>query len=320
MQGAWIERGILSIRSDLPFPECDADKALVKVRIAGICGTDLQLLQGYKDFHGIPGHEFIGEVIQCPGDPSWLGKRVVSDINISCGVCPACSTGMTTHCHRRSIVGIHDQDGAFAQYLVLPIKNLHSVPEPLSDDSAVFAEPSAAALEILQQVNIHTDQSVLLVGAGRLGQLIAQVLACAGCKLSAIVRRPAQTKLLSRYNIRCLEAQQLEPKSFDIVIEASGQAEGLKTGFKALRPRGTLVLKSTYKPSTEVDLSQVVINEFTVIGSRCGPMDLALRYLSEGKIQPQPLITARYPLSEVVKAFEHAAEPGSLKTILEMEP
>ena len=317
MRAVWLENQILSFRSDIPAPEPAEGEALVKVRLAGICGTDLELVNGYYAFTGIPGHEFVGEIVQAPEAPQRVGQRVVGEINISCGLCPSCLAGRPTHCEKRAVVGIKNRNGAFADYLCLPLKNLIAVPETVSDDAAVFAEPLAAALQIQQQIQIEPADRVLVIGAGRLGQLIARTLASVDCELTVAARYKSQQSVLAMDHIAWIKAEDIPQHAFDIVIEAAGSANGYELASQAIRPRGTIVLKST-TPRTEnlqVNLSTLVVDEITLVGSRCGPFAPALDQLEKRLLDPRVLIEGRYFLNEAPAAFEQAAEPGVLKIL-----
>jgi 2-desacetyl-2-hydroxyethyl bacteriochlorophyllide A dehydrogenase len=318
MKAVWLENNKLSYRTDVPIPEPGPNEALVKVTLAGICATDLELVKGYYPYCGIPGHEFVGSIVHAPDQPQRIGERVVGEINISCGVCPTCLAGRRSHCPRRTVMGIVDRHGAFAEYVSLPLANLIRVPDTVSNDAAVFVEPLAAALEIREQIPITAADYVLVLGAGRLGQLIAQSLIPTGCNLKVVVRYEKQRKLLAQINVDIILEQAISENTFDIVIEATGSQEGFFMAQKAVRPRGTLVLKSTYKGEVQVNLSSIVVDEITILGSRCGPFVPALALLDSGQIDPTGLIDARYPPDRALKAFDHAAQGGTLKIILEM--
>ncbi len=232
MRAIWLEDTNLSIRDDIRIPKPKEVEALVRVRLAGICNTDLEMVKGYYPFTGILGHEFIGEVIETP-DPSLLGERVIGEINIVCGECATCRRGDTTHCENRTTLGIHDRPGCFAEYLALPLDNLHPVPDNISDECAVFAEPLAASLQIQQQVHIRPADRVLIVGAGRLGQLIAQTLVLTGCDLNVVVRHNYQRKILSVQGITTLDEDQITPRKYDLVVDATGSPGGFASGPKS---------------------------------------------------------------------------------------
>ena len=316
MRGIWLEDQQVRIREDLPIPLVIRGETLIKMRLAGVCSTDLELINGYYPYQGILGHEFVGEVVEAPGNSHLLDKRVVGEISIYCGVCEACKAGRTSHCEFRRTLGIHDHPGVFADYLTLPVRNLHLVPDSVSDEQAVFTELLAAALEIQQQVHIQPGMRVLVVGAGRLGMLIAQCLALTGCDLKVVVRREAPANLLLSMGISCIYPQDIKTHTADLVVEVTGSSDGFALSRKAVRPRGTLVLKSTFAGEISLNLSSLVVDEVTLVGSRCGPFAPALRLLEEKRVDPLPLITACYPLSEGLKAINHASQPGVLKVLL----
>jgi 2-desacetyl-2-hydroxyethyl bacteriochlorophyllide A dehydrogenase len=313
MHSLWLENQTLSLREVLR-PE-KSGEALIRVRLAGICGTDLELLRGYYPFTGIPGHEFVGEVVEAP-DQSWIGKRVVGEINAVCGKCEQCCNGRPTHCEKRTVLGITNRDGVHAEYTTLPLLNLHLVPDSVPDEAAVFVEPLAAALEIQQQVHIQPTDRVLLIGAGRLGQLVAQTLALTGVDLRVVARHPLQMKLLTDRGIKLISEDEVQPRRWDVVVEATGSPSGFDLARKALRPRGTLVLKSTYRGEMTIAWSPFVVDEITIIGSRCGPFAPALRLLEYKEVDPTVLIAKRFPLASALEAYETAKQPGMLKVLL----
>ncbi len=315
MHSLWLENQTLSLR-DVPRPEKPGE-ALIRVRLAGICGTDLELVHGYYPFTGIPGHEFVGEVVESP-DQSWIGKRVVGEINANCGECEQCRDGRPTHCEKRTVLGIVNRDGVHAEYTTLPLANLHIVPDSVPDEAAVFVEPLAAALEIQQQVHLQPTDRVLLIGAGRLGQLVAQTLVLTGVDLRVVARHPLQKKLLTDRGIKLISEDEVQPRRWDVVVEATGSPSGFELTRQALRPRGTLVLKSTYRGEMTVAWSPFVVDEITIIGSRCGPYAPALRLLEKKEIDPTVLIAKRFPLASAIEAYETAKQPGMLKVLLEM--
>jgi threonine dehydrogenase-like Zn-dependent dehydrogenase len=313
MQALWLEDNQISLR-DVP-QLTKPNEALIRIRKAGICSTDLELVKGYYPYTGILGHEFVGEVISAP-KPEWIGQRVVGEINATCGACEACTNTRPTHCENRTVLGIVNRDGVFAEYTTLPLENLHRVPDTVSDEAAVFTEPLAAALEIQQQIQIKPTDRVLLVGAGRLGQLIAQTLALTGCNLHVVARHKRQQELLAARSIRLTTEEQIQPRKWDIVVEATGSPAGFDLARRAVRPRGTILLKSTYKGEMNVDFSAIVVDEITVLGSRCGPFEPALRLLENREVDPTVLLTENYELKDALKAFEHAAQAGVLKVLL----
>lgn len=314
MRALWLEDRALSVR-EIAVPDV-AGEALVEVRLSGICGTDLELVRGYYPYTGIIGHEFVGEVVSAP-DSSWVGARVVGDINAACGRCEACMNGRPTHCENRTVLGIAGREGVHAQYTTLPLANLHRVPDGVADEAAVFTEPLAAALEILEQVHVLPSDRVLLVGAGRLGQLIAQVLALTVAHLRVVARHDHQKALLHASGVATIAAEEVEPRRWDVVVEATGSSSGFDLACAAVRPRGTLVLKSTYRGEVTLDLRPFVVDEITVVGSRCGPFAPALRLLERGDVDPTVLIAARYDLGDAVAAMEEAARPETMKVLLE---
>jgi len=318
MRGLWLEAETIRLRDDLPRPEPAAGEARVRVLAAGICNTDLELVHGYYPFTGVPGHEFVGRVEAAAGAEPWVGRRVVGEINVSCGTCAACRAGRRTHCERRTVLGIRGRDGAFAECLTLPIANLHEVPAGISDETAVFAEPLAAALEIQEQVAIGPRDRVVVVGDGKLGNLVAQTLALAGCAPTVIGRHPAKLALLAGRGIATGLAGDIPRARADVVVECTGNPEGLDLARAAVRPRGTIVLKSTYRGPASVDISRIVVDEITLVGSRCGPFAPALALLAEGRVDVRPLVHARFPLHEAVAAFAEASRPGLMKVLVEM--
>lgn len=314
MKGIWLENNQLRLCTNLPIPEPSPGEALVKVLQAGICNTDLELLRGYYPYQGIIGHEFVGIVEQGPSH--LINQRVVGEINATCGQCHFCRQGIPTHCENRTVLGIVNRNGAFADYLTLPVENLHRVPDNVSTDVATFTEPLAAALEIQQQVSVNPNQRVLVVGDGKLGQLVAQTLALTGCDLLVIGRHPEKLANLAERGIKTGFADAVTERTFEIAVECTGNTAGFGLAHHALRSRGILVLKSTYAGQLTVDASSLVVDEITVIGSRCGVFAPALELLAQGKVDVQPLIHGRYSLTDGLKAFEHAQRQGVLKVLL----
>ncbi|NTU71135.1 MAG: alcohol dehydrogenase catalytic domain-containing protein [Coriobacteriia bacterium] len=316
MKALWLQDRELSVR-DVDVPDATAaGEALVRVRLSGICGTDLELTRGYYPYTGVLGHEFVGEVVESP-DSEWLGARVVAEINDACGSCETCRAGRLTHCETRSVLGIVNRNGAHAEFVSVPLGCLHRVPATVSDDAAVFTEPLAAALEILEQVHIAPTDRVLLLGAGRLGQLVAQVIALTGARLQVVARHTIQRALLTKRGITAIAEDTVVERGYDVVVEATGSPDGLALARRAVRPRGTLVLKSTYAGEVTLDLSAFVVDEITVVGSRCGPFAPALRLLERGDVDPTVLIAERFALADGVAAMAHAAERGVMKVLLE---
>ncbi len=298
-----------------PEPVPAPGEALLRIRLAGICNTDLQLLRGYKGFRGIPGHEFVGVVEACE-EASWIGRRVVGEINCGCGACPGCLGGDPRHCPERRTLGLSGLDGAFAEFLTLPVANLHPVPEGLPDEVAVFTEPLAAAVEVLEQLHLAPSDRVAVLGDGKLGLLLAQVLAWSGCDLVAVGRHPQKLAILQSMGIPTLLEQDGLPKNLDVVVEATGSARGVEQALQAVRPRGRVVLKSTVAGSACLDLSSVVVRELSLTGSRCGPFPPALRALAGGRVRVEPLIQSTFPLSQALEAFSEAGRRGALKVLI----
>jgi len=316
MKGIWLENQQLQLRTDLPTPEPPPGEALVRVLRAGICNTDLELLRGYYPYKGILGHEFVGVVEQ--GPENLLNQRVVGEINAACGKCRFCLSNQPTHCENRTVLGIVNRNGAFAEYLTLPVKNLHPVPENVSTDEATFTEPVAAALEIQQQIQISPVDKVLVVGDGKLGQLVAQTLALTGCQLLVIGRHREKLANLEERGIKTGFVDAVTTGAFDIAVECTGNPEGFAVARRALRPRGILVLKSTYAGNLSLDISSLVVDEITLIGSRCGPFEPALKLLSENEVNVKPLIQAHYPLEAGIDGFAHAQKKGVLKVLVDI--
>jgi len=316
MKALWLENNQLQLRSDVPIPEPLPGEALVRVVRAGICNTDLELLRGYYPYTGILGHEFVGVVEQ--GPKQLVGVRVVGEINAVCGECRFCRSGQPTHCENRTVLGIVNRNGAFAEYLTLPIANLHPVPDNVPTDVATFTEPVAAALEIQQQVPVRPDDRVLVVGDGKLGQLVAQTLALTGCDLLVVGRHRNKLDYLAARGIKTGLADVVTDRAFDLSVECTGNPEGFAIARRALRPRGTLVLKSTYAGHLTFDASSLVVDEITLIGSRCGPFPQALQVISQEQVDVKYLIQSHYPLDEAIAAFDRAQERGILKVLLEI--
>lgn len=314
MRGLWLENNQLELRNDIPEPEIKHGEARVRVLSAGICNTDLELIRGYYPYKGILGHEFVGIVEEGPKD--LINKRVVGEINAACGHCRFCLRNEPTHCENRSVLGIVNRNGAFADYLSLPTENLYPIPDNISTEVATFTEPIAAALEIQAQIKIHPEDKVLVVGDGKLGQLVAQTLSITGCDLLAVGRHDKKLANLKARGIKTGKSEDIQERTFDIAVECTGNAQGFAMAQKALRPRGTLVLKSTYAGNLSLDASAIVVDEITLIGSRCGRFAPALELLAQEKIDVQPLIDARYSLSQGIAAFERAQIKGTQKVLL----
>ena len=314
--------GNLKLVRDAPVPR-RVGEALVQVLCAGICNTDLEIVKGYAGFQGTLGHEFVGRVVESP-DPSLIGRRVVGEINAGCGHCELCLQDDPRHCADRTVLGIKGREGAFAEYLSLPARNLIGLPDSISDESAVFIEPIAAACNILEQVKITSSSEVAVIGDGKLAQLVVVVLAQTGCLLTVIGRHSKKLELAKGFGAhRVLFDKPSLPMGpsarFDVVIEASGSASGLATALAMVKPRGKVVLKSTHHRTTPLDMSQIVVNELTIVGSRCGRFRSALDLLVSAPIDLSALISRRLPLEEGLRAFEEAAAPETMKIILKID-
>jgi alcohol dehydrogenase len=310
----------LRLIEDYPRPTPGAGEALVRVLLAGICNTDLEIMRGYMGFAGVLGHEFVG-LVEEAGDAQWAGRRVVGEINCACGDCRTCRAGRPTHCPQRTTVGIAGHEGVLAEHVVLPLANLHAVPATVTDRQAVFTEPLAAALEIPEQAHIRPSERVVVLGDGKLGLLVAQVLALTGCDLLVVGRHPEKLDVLRRRGIAVRQdtapSGPLTPAA-DLVVECTGRPEGFATARRLLRPRGRLILKSTFHGQSKVDLTGVVVDEITLIGSRCGPFAPALRLLVQGLVETEALIDSEYPLREGLRAFERAGTRGALKVLVRL--
>ncbi|MDH5478131.1 MAG: alcohol dehydrogenase catalytic domain-containing protein [Nitrospinota bacterium] len=311
------ESGKLTLVHDHPLPLPDPGEALIRTTMAGICSTDLEIARGYMGFGGVLGHEFVGVVEQAPDEPELVGQRVVGEINLPCRACPTCLAGRGNHCPHRRVLGIAHKDGAFADCLTLPIRNLHPIPDCVSDTAAVFTEPLAAAFRILEQVCFTPETKVAVLGAGRLGQLVARVLAVEGVDVTAIGRGRGKLDLLEKVSVKtALEGEITGAGLFDVVVDATGASVGLARAMALVRPCGTIILKTTVAAPANMGANQMVIDEITVIGSRCGPFDVALTALETGAIDPAPLITGAFALDEAEEAMRVAAMPGSIKVLL----
>lgn len=306
----------LKYRTDLPPPPLPPHEARIEMIQAGICSTDLHILQGYMGFSGVLGHEFVGRVTECPHDPSWVGNRVVGEINASCRICPTCLSGSPSHCPHRTVLGIQGRDGVFAETLTLPTANLRTVPSSLTDDQAVFVEPLAAACEITQQIQVEPTETVVVLGDGKLGLLCAQVLALHGCAVQVLGKHPEHGVWLANRGITFCATPRDISKPADLLVEATGSPAGFDLALQLLRPRGKLVLKSTYHGTTPIRMADIVIHEIAILGSRCGPFEPAIRLLNNQLIDVQPFIHGRYPLSQGMQAMEQAAQGGTLKVLL----
>ena len=304
----------LRVQEQHPVPQASDERALIRVRLAGVCSTDLQILKGYMAFQGIPGHEFVGEVHEGPAE--WMGKRVVAEINFGCGRCEACARGMQRHCPARQVMGILDADGSFAEYLAVPLANLHPVPDAVPDEAAVFTEPLAAAFEILEQISLQPGIQTVVLGDGKLGLLCAFVLHQAGAAVTIVGRHDTKLALARKAGMRAVNLSDWQSQAVDLIVEATGSPDGLQRALAAVRPRGTLVLKSTLAEDHTLSLAPLFINEVTVVGSRCGLFPPALEALAHNRIPVTALIEAAYPLAAGLQALNHAAQRGTRKVLL----
>jgi threonine dehydrogenase-like Zn-dependent dehydrogenase len=298
-----------------PPPRADDETALVRVTLAGVCNTDLEIVRGYMGYTGVLGHEFVGVVEE--GPEPWRGERVVGEINFACGACPLCDEGLARHCPSRRVMGILEADGAFAEYVAIPVANLHRVPEGLADAAAVFTEPLAAAFEIVEQVEIEAGVRCVVLGDGKLGLLVAQVLQLAGASVIAVGRHRSKLDLLAARGIETALLDTWPGERTNLVVEATGSPEGLRQALDIVRPRGTLVLKSTFAAAPGLDLSPLVIDEIRLLGSRCGPFPPALAALGSGEVEVGALVSERVPLAHADDALRRARQPGTLKVLID---
>jgi alcohol dehydrogenase len=316
MLAVHLENGAVTTR-DIEIPHRPEGFALLRLLVAGICNTDLELQRGYYGFAGTPGHEFVAEVAQADS-PGLVGRRVVGEINVACAQCEWCRKGLGRHCPNRTVLGIVNQPGAFAEFFVLPERNLHALPEGLSAERAVFTEPLAAACEILEQVPIPPGEAVAVLGDGKLGLLVALVLNAHGCRVRLFGRHPEKLRIAGAAGVdtECNPAR-LPAAAYDWVVEATGNPEGLRAAVAMARPRGTVVMKSTVYGTVAIDMAPAVVNELTLVGSRCGRFEAALPLLERGAIPAERMISGRFPLRDAAEAFARAAERGALKVLLD---
>ena len=308
MKAVVIRAGSAALEA-VPSPEAQSE-CLIRITRAGICGTDLELLRGYGAFEGIPGHEFVGIVADAPAEArAWIGRRVVGEINVGCGACDWCAARVKEHCPHRTVVGILGRSGAFAEYLTLPVANLHAVPEHVHDDVAVFVEPVAAACRILEQIEV-SGRTTAVIGDGRLGLLIAQVLCRAGARVRVFGRHAHKLRIAEQLGL----AVNGGPERYDIAVDATGRAEGLRLASELVRPRGTIVMKSTYHGEGALKAWPLVVDEVQLVGSRCGPFAAALDLLATGAVEVRPLLAATYALEDFGAAYDRARR--ELKVLL----
>jgi threonine dehydrogenase-like Zn-dependent dehydrogenase len=303
--------------ADMPVPAKNRDEVLVRVTMAGICNTDHEIVAGYMPgFKGILGHEFLG-IVEKAVDKKLVGKRVTAEINCGCGTCDYCKNGMERHCPNRTVIGIKDHDGAFTEHICVPAKNVVTIPDSIPDTTAIFIEPLAAALEINEQISLK-GKKVLLIGDGKLGLLIAHAVRMSHCDLLVVGRHRENLGLLAALGIKTVLAGDFVKKQFDVVIEASGNPGAFSLAVECTKPRGTLVLKSTYAQNLIVNPSPIVVHEITVVGSRCGRFSDALRFLETYKPDLSPMISKEFSIEKGMEAFEYSKKPGVLKVLLKM--
>ncbi|HYA17193.1 MAG TPA: alcohol dehydrogenase catalytic domain-containing protein [Bryobacteraceae bacterium] len=314
-QAVYLEKGRIELRP-FSFSGLPEGFALIRLLIAGICNTDLELQRGYYGFSGVPGHEFVGEVVEA-ANKTLIGKRVVGEINLACGNCSWCARGLGRHCPSRTVLGIVRHPGAFSEFLTLPERNLHVVPDSVSSEAAVFTEPLAAACEIPDQVSIPAGARVAVLGDGKLGLLIAQVLRANGLRIHQFGRHPEKLRLAEAAGVTTeIAGDKMPVAEYGWVVDATGSPAGLKTAIQMTEPRGTVILKSTVHGEVPVDTAPVIVNEITLVGSRCGRFEPALALLESRKIDVEAMISERMPLRDAAQAFARAAERGVLKVLL----
>lgn len=314
MLAVCLNNGTVSVR-DQPRPRRPGGFALIRLHCGGICNTDLELQRGYYGFRGTPGHEFVGEVIAAD-DSNWIGQRVVGEINLACGHCEWCQRGLGRHCPKRTVLGIVKHPGAFREFLTLPERNLHPVPREISTEQAVFVEPLAAAVEILDQVQIPAGAPVAVLGDGKLGLLIGQVLNAHGAEVHQYGHHKEKLRIAAAVGIDVRSGKKTPVAAYDWVVDATGSSLGIMQAVKMTRPRGTVILKSTVHGLVGIDSAPVIVNEITLVGSRCGRFEPALKLLRSGRVRVDGLISEALPLKKAALAFRRAAQPGAMKVLL----
>jgi len=314
MVSVCLENGKVLVRNQ-PRPRRPEGFALIRLLYAGICNTDIELQRGYYGFRGTPGHEFVGEVMDAD-DKSWIGERVVGEINLACGKCEWCARGLGRHCPTRTVLGIVKQPGAFREFLTLPERNLRRVPREIPSEEAVFIEPLAAACEILDQVKIPRDASVAVLGDGKLGLLASQVLQAHGTQVHQYGRHKDKLRIAEQSGVSTEIAKKLPVAKYEFVVDATGSSEGLRQAVQMTQPRGTVIMKSTVHGLVAIDSAPVIVNEITLVGSRCGRFEPALRLLKSRKVHVAAMISDVLPLKSAPQAFKEAAKPGVLKVLL----
>jgi alcohol dehydrogenase len=316
MLSVHLENGRVEVR-EVPRPQRPPGFALIRTIVAGICNTDLELQRGYYGFAGTPGHEFVGEVVECD-DASLTGKRVAGEINLACGRCEWCRRDLGRHCPNRTVLGIVRHPGVFQEFFTLPERNLHVIPEKIASDEAVFLEPLAAACEILDQVRVPAGETVAVLGDGKLGLLIAMALHANGVNVRLYGRHQGKMLIAERAGVETAAVNaKLPAAAFNFVVEATGTREGLQSAVGMVRPRGTVVMKSTIHGEVAIDTAPIIVNEITLVGSRCGRFEPAMELLRLGSVKVRPMIAGSFPFSAAPEAFARAAEKGVLKVLME---
>ena len=308
---------------DYPVPEPGEKEALIRVSMAGICNTDIEITRGYLGFHGVMGHEFVGIVERASEHAADLiNKRVVGEINCGCGACDYCRAGLQKHCPSRTTLGIRGRDGVFAEYTTLPASNLYVVPDSISDEEAIFTEPLAAAYEIQEQVEIKPTYTILVLGDGKLGLLCALALNLSGAQVTLAGKHDKKLNIAGSQHIQTVNIATDKPdkeRKYDIVVEATGSVDGFEAALRCIKPRGTIVLKSTTASSRKINLAPLVLDEITLIGSRCGPFKTAIEVLTQKRINVKPLISGLYTMENAQKAFEEARKTENLKILIDFQ-
>ena len=315
---ALVFDGKLELR-DISLPAMSEKDALIRVKLAGICMTDLEIVRGYMDFRGVLGHEFVGTV-EKTDNPALLGKRVTGEINVGCGHCEFCLKGLERHCYNRTCLGIFRKDGAFSEFITLPESNLHVVPDNVSDEAAVFVEPLAAALEITEQIHVEPAMETLIIGDGRLGLLVCMILRLTGCSITVVGKHSEKLSIFRNHGAMAVMLEDIDRlgQKYDLVVEASGSPTGWITAVNNVKPRGIIALKSTYHGELNFNPAPLVINEISVVGSRCGQFAPALRVLKSGLVDPRALITGTYPIEKALEAFQKADDSKNIKIFIKM--
>lgn len=317
MKAYYMENDAAELRTDYPDPlNQKPNHAVIKVSKAGICRTDLEITKGYMHFTGVLGHEFVGVVQECR-DRQWIGRRVVSEINFSCGQCALCTNGLESHCPTRKVMGIKGHDGCLAEYISVPTAGLHLLPDTISDEEATFIEPLAACFEILEQIHLHPASNIVILGAGKLGLLAAQVIKTVCADVTIVAKHPEKLDLARQLGIKAFTSDQIQERS-KTVIDCTGSPDGLQLAQKLVIPRGTIIMKSTYAHAAPVDITPLVVNEISLIGSRCGPFHPAINALKRKLVDVKPLISASYPLDKIDEAFEAAKLRNNFKILVDI--